>query len=88
MKLKRLFVCVITACAMLISAACGSVPASGSGASQTVPANPVNPQDVLAAYVAALADNDYEKMYSYISENSTMTKDDYLSRNKKIWLLG
>ena len=85
MKLKRLFVCVITACAMLVSAACSSIPASGSGASQTVSANPVNPEDVLKAYVAALADKDYEKMYTYISENSTMGKDDFLTRNKKIY---
>ncbi len=85
MKLKRLFVCVITACAMLASAACSSVPASGSGASQTVNANPVNPEDVLKAYVAALANKDYEKMYTYISENSTMGKDDFLTRNKKIY---
>ena len=70
---------------MLASAACGSAPANESGTQESVPADPVNPDEILKAYVAALVDKDYEKMYSFISENSTMTKDDFLARNKNIY---
>ncbi len=77
---------MLMVCAMLASVACGSAPAAESGTPQpTTPAEPVNPEEVLKAYMAALVDKDYEKMYGFISENSTMTKDDFLARNKNIY---
>ncbi len=85
MRRKRLWLCVITACVLLLSAACGSTSAAESGAHETASASPVNPDEVLKAYMAALVEKDYEKMYGFISENSTMTKDDFLTRNKKIY---
>ena len=86
MKIKRLWLCLLTVCALLFSAACGSAPAAESGTpQQTASVSPVNPDQALKAYMAALAEKDYEKMAGLISENSTMTKDDFLTRNKKIY---
>jgi len=86
LKMKRVFLCIVMACVMLVSAACGSAPASEDGSyGSAVPANPVSPEEILKAYVAAIIDKDYEKMYSFVSENSTMSKEDYLARNKNIY---
>ncbi len=85
MNIKRLFLCIVMACVMLVSAACGSAPASEGTAAPGELTDPVLPEEILKAYMTAINDKDYEKMYSYISENSTMTKDDYLARNKNIY---
>ena len=76
-------------CAMLIPAACSSgeespvVPTTSAETTQS--ADSVLPEDILKAYMAALKDQDYETMYGYVSENATMTKDDFLTRNKNIY---
>jgi len=84
--MKRVFLCIVMVCVMLASAACESTPAADtqSGA-PTVPVYPVSPEEILTAYMAAIADKDYEKLYSFVSENSTMSKEDYLARNKNIY---
>ncbi len=84
LKIKRLFFCVVMSCVMLVSAACTGAPASDTGSA--APEEPTDPvAQILTAYMAAINDKDYEKMYSFISEKSTMSKDDYLARNKNIY---
>lgn len=86
MKVIRVLLCVMMVCAMLMSAACGSAPASETGtAAPGELTDPVLPEQILTVYMTAINDKDYEKMYSYISESSTMPKDDYLARNKNIY---
>lgn len=68
-----------------MSAACGTAPAGESGTPQTASPEPVSPEEVLKAYMTALAGQDYEKMASLISQSSTMMGDDFLTRNKNIY---
>lgn len=85
LKLIKIFLCVVMASVMLISAACSAPASEGESGEPTIPADPVTPEEILKAYVAAIADKDYEKMHSFISDNTTMSKDDYLARNKNIY---
>ena len=86
MKRKHVFLSIVLVCAILVSAACGDAAMSENGSEASgVPVDPKTPEEILAAYVAAISDKDYEKMHSFISENSTMPKDDYLARNKNIY---
>lgn len=87
LKVKRILAFIML-CVLMIFPACGQstvVPNTETDNPATVSAGPVNLEEVLAAYIAALTDKDYEKMYSYISESSTMSKDDFLTRNKNIY---
>lgn len=82
LSIKKIILCITTVFVMLVSAACaGSAPAGGEPTS----AEPTAPEDILKAYMSAVNDRDYEKMYGYISENSTMGKDDFITRNKNIY---
>ena len=80
---------MMIACAMLIAVACTSgevspvIPTTSDETAQN--ANPVLPEEILKEYMSALNGGDYETMYGYVSENATMTKDDFLTRNKNIY---
>ena len=45
-----------------------------------------NPSDLLLEYFSDLSDKNYEKMYTYLTEESkqTISKEDFVTRNKKI----
>jgi len=66
---------------IIVSAACAN-PVSRA---EPTSAEPVSSEDILKAYMSAINDRDYERMYSYISENSTMSKDEFIKRNKNIY---
>lgn len=46
-----------------------------------------NPSDLLLEYFSNLSDKNYEKMYSYLTEESkqTISKEDFITRNKNIY---
>ena len=89
MKLKHYGLLMMIVCAIFIFMACASgevspvTPTVSDEAVQS--ADPVLPEEILKAYMAALNDRDYEAMYGYVSENATMSKDDFLTRNKNIY---
>ncbi|MDS0524320.1 penicillin-binding transpeptidase domain-containing protein [Clostridium sp. SHJSY1] len=47
--------------------------------------NSSKPSDVLNKYVSLLNDKDYEGMYSLISSDSNISKEDFVKRNKNIY---
>lgn len=81
MRGKKAFFCLIVACLMLTAAACSGISSEASASSP----EPTLPGDVLEAYIAAADARDYEKMYSMISENSNISKEDFVTRNKNIY---
>lgn len=89
-KKGLIFIVLIFGMLILLAACAGdavmpdTMP-SGASAESTGPAGSALPEDVLKAYVSAINEHDYEKMFSYVSENSTMSKDDYITRNKNIY---
>lgn len=44
-----------------------------------------SPKEVLKAYMTALSEKNYEKMYSMISKDSGISQDDFTTRNKNIY---
>ncbi len=68
---KRALICLLIACLTLTAVSC-------SGPGET-------PEQVLAAYTAAINDRDYEAMYGMISQSSGVSKDDFIARNKNIY---
>lgn len=80
LSIKHVLLGITAAVMMLVFGACGSVAAG-----EPTSAEPVIPEDILKAYMSAINDRDYEKMYSFISEKSTMQKDDFITRNKNIY---
>lgn len=46
-----------------------------------------NPKDLLLNYISDLCNEDYEKMYEYLTEDSksTISKEDFVTRNKNIY---
>jgi len=86
LNMKRVFLCIVMASVILATAACGSTPvADTETAAATEFINPVLPEQILEVYMLAITDKDYEKMFSFTSENSTMPKEDFLARNKNIY---
>lgn len=81
MNKKRFLLCLIIAFLIIATAACAD-PASTD---EPTSAEPVSPEDILKAYMSAINDRDYERMYGFISENSTLSKDDFIKRNKNIY---
>lgn len=81
MDKKRFMLRLIIAVLIIVSAACANPVSTAEPTS----AEPVSPEDILKAYMSAINDRDYERMYSYISENSTMSKDEFIKRNKNIY---
>lgn len=71
MRSKSAWVCCILACLLLAAAGCGK--------------KPVPPEDVLKAYMAAVNDRDYEKMYAMVDAQSGISKEDFVARNKNIY---
>jgi len=72
MKIKNICIYTILICLLFIAASCSS--------SQSV-----SPEDVLKSYISAINNRDYEKMYSMISQDSDISKDDFVKRNKNIY---
>jgi penicillin-binding protein len=70
---------------MFALGACAGSAASIDPEGAAVSAEPVVPEDIIQVYMSAINDRDYEKMYGFISENSTMSKDDFIKRNKNIY---
>ncbi len=81
MSKKRFILCFIIAVMIIISSACADTVSTAEPTS----AEPVSPEDIIEAYMSAVNDRDYDKMYGFISENSTMSKDDFITRNKNIY---
>ena len=89
MKFKHYGLLIVIACTMLIAAACSTGTVSTAipttEAEATPSPAPTLPEDILKAYISALNEQDYEAMYGYVSENATMTKEDFVARNKNIY---
>jgi cell division protein FtsI/penicillin-binding protein 2 len=86
LRMKYRLLCVVIVCLMLLSSACAGIKDSLDADVSASPApKPVLAEDVLKAYMEAVNQRDYEKMYDFISENSTLSKEDFLTRNKNIY---
>lgn len=72
MKNKRLCIFTVLVCLIFTATACSTSKSASK-------------EEVLQSYMSAINDKDYEKMYSMISENSNISEDDFISRNKNIY---
>ncbi len=72
MKIKSVCIYAILACLMLMVTACSA--SSGD-----------TPEALIKTYMTAVNDKDYEKMYSMISKDSSISKEDFIARNKNIY---
>lgn len=72
MKNKKLCILTILVCLIFTAAACSTSKSASK-------------EEVLQSYMSAINDKDYEKMYSMISEDSNISKDDFIARNKNIY---
>ena len=73
LKIKNVCICSILACLMLTVTACST----GSQGDK--------PEDVLKSYTSAINEKNYEKMYSMISKDSGISKEDFITRNKNVY---
>lgn len=59
--------------------------AGGCSAPVSAGSEPVLPEDILKSYMACINAGDYEKMYGMTGEDSGISKEDFITRNKNIY---